>query len=177
MITVVVTIIALIFFIFLAVYKKDMLIKMFSLNATLPANQFQQQLEHTANLVIKRLEDQISHLEYLLQESDEKIAVLDERLQYTEMLMKQIEASGNDISSVLQQKKEIIIDSVEADSRSVGKNQFVTEVKPQEKEMFNSDKHRLILAMADQGYNVTEIAKATGVGKGEVMLLLQLNKK
>jgi hypothetical protein len=30
--------------------------------------------------------------------------------------------------------------------------------------------------MSAQGYNVTDIAKATGLGKGEVLLLLQLNK-
>jgi len=44
-------------------------------------------------------------------------------------------------------------------------------------ELFSHDKKQLIMAMADQGYSVTEIAKATGLGKGEIMLLLQLNKR
>ena len=41
----------------------------------------------------------------------------------------------------------------------------------------NNDKRRIIITMADQGYNVTEIAKTTGMGKGEIMLFLQLNRK
>lgn len=41
----------------------------------------------------------------------------------------------------------------------------------------DDDKRRLVLAMAEQGYNITEIAKVTGKGKGEIMLLLQLNKR
>lgn len=52
-------------------YKRDMLLKMFSLNVTSSTNQFQQQLEQTADIVIKRLEEQIIHLEYLLEEANE----------------------------------------------------------------------------------------------------------
>jgi hypothetical protein len=174
MITGAVTVVALVFFLFFAIYKKDMLIKMFSLNAAVPANQFQQQLEETANLVIQRLEDQISHLEYLLQEADEKIAVLDERLQHTEVIIKQL---NNDDSFATIHTEEMIVDSAETEVGLVENRQGDFVDKSQEKEIVNNDKHRLILAMADQGYNVTEIAKATSVGKGEVMLLLQLNKK
>ena len=45
------------------------------------------------------------------------------------------------------------------------------------REPLSADRRKLILTMADQGYSVTDIAKATGTGKGEIMLLLQLNKK
>ena len=173
MVTGAVTVIALIFFIFFVFYKKDMLIKMFSLNAALPANQFQQQLEDTANQVIKRLEDQISHLEFLLQEADEKIAVLDERLQNAEVFL---QAKNEPVpklqSAAVETDKLLETGTVLVEP----KQQLDTIKKSHEKELVN-DKHRLILAMAEQGYNVTEIAKATGVGKGEVMLLLQLHKK
>lgn len=36
------------------------------------ANQLQEQLEQTANLAVKRLEEQISHLEYLLEEANQR---------------------------------------------------------------------------------------------------------
>lgn len=149
-----------------------MLIKMFSLNASIPANQFQQQLEQTTNLIIKRLEDQISHLEYLLQEADEKIAVLDERLQQTNLLVKQVE-SNETLASELIPGKTAMIDII--DTKGLPDEPIDQENSTYE--VVNTDRRRLILTMADQGYNVTEIAKATGVGKGEVMLLLQLNKK
>jgi DNA-directed RNA polymerase specialized sigma24 family protein len=45
------------------------------------------------------------------------------------------------------------------------------------REAVSADRRKQVLAMAEQGYSVTEIAKATGSGKGEIMLLLQLNKK
>lgn len=44
-------------------------------------------------------------------------------------------------------------------------------------QLTNHHKHSLILTMAEQGYSPVEIAKATGAGKGEILLLLQLNKK
>jgi hypothetical protein len=44
------------------------------------------------------------------------------------------------------------------------------------KEPINTEKYRHIITMSEQGYTVTEIAKVTGMGKGEIMLLLQLNK-
>ncbi|MGL5514946.1 MAG: hypothetical protein ACRDBM_17165, partial [Sporomusa sp.] len=49
--------------------------------------------------------------------------------------------------------------------------------RPVDEEPVNIEKHRLIIAMAEQGCGVTEMAKLTGVGKGEIILLLQLNKK
>lgn len=45
------------------------------------------------------------------------------------------------------------------------------------KELARNDKRNSIIAMADDGYDITEIAQATGISKGEIMLLLQLNKR
>ena len=123
-----------------------MINKMFSLNVSAPANEFTQQLEQTADLIIKRLENEAVQLELLLEEAETKIGMLNRQIEHANKIIAQLS-------------------ELQADSR------------PIDKELVNIEKHRLIIAMAEQGYSVTEMAKLAGVGKGEIMLLLQLNKK
>ncbi|MPN35775.1 hypothetical protein SDC9_183277 [bioreactor metagenome] len=74
----------------------------------------------------------------------------------------------------------------ERDEKPLSFNEYITldepanqisDSKAMNRETIGEDKKRLISAMAEQGYNVTEIAKATGMGKGAIMLVLQLHKK
>jgi len=143
---VIISILAVLLIIFFLVYKKQMINKMFSLNVSAPANEFTQQLEQTADLIIKRLENEAVQLELLLEEAETKIVMLNRQIEHANKIIAQLS-------------------ELQADSR------------PVDKEPVNIEKHRLIIAMAEQGYSVTEMAKLAGVGKGEIMLLLQLNKK
>jgi len=143
---VIISILAVLLIIFFLVYKKQMINKMFSLNVSAPANEFTQQLEQTADLIIKRLENEAVQLELLLEEAETKIGMLNRQIEHANKIIAQLS-------------------ELQADSR------------PIDKELVNIEKHRLIIAMAEQGYSVTEMAKLAGVGKGEIMLLLQLNKK
>ena len=172
----IIVIISILFFLFLAIYKRDMLIKAFSLNMDSSANQLQEQLEQTANLAVKRLEEQISHLEYLLEEATEKMELLDEKLRLAEVALHATIPTKTLVEEPFE-KTDLLVASRENAmpvSGDIEKDSFIQE---ESRLGIHHDKRRLILAMSEQGYNVTEIAKATGMGKGEIMLLLQLNKK
>lgn len=164
------------FCVFFIIYKRDMLAKMFAIHAALPAGELQEQLEKTADIVIKRLETQIAHLELLLDEADAKIAILDEKLQAAEVIVRQYEEIPSpplrppSVDFRLPAEHPFVLPPV---SSPMADDNALKESK----DAIYGDKRRLVLTMAEQGYNVTEIAKSTGVGKGEIMLLLQLNRK
>lgn len=172
----IIMVVLILFLVVFAVYKRDMVIKMFSLRVDDQANLFQEQLEQTADKVISRLEEQITHLELLLEEADNKIALLDDRIQAADESVHragQLTVVDREMSredGVYQEKDTGYYELSNAD---VAADNMVSP----KIELFSHDKKQLIMAMADQGYSVTEIAKATGLGKGEIMLLLQLNKR
>ncbi len=172
----IVFVVIVLFFVFFAVYKRDMLVRMFTLNAATPAGEFQQELEKTADEAIRRLETQIAHLEYLLDEADAKIAELDSRLQ----------AAGRlpELPTVAAAAPPAPPPAAAVDVRLAPEvpppAPKASAVPPEEapaRDAAGAERRKQVLAMAEQGYSVTEIAKATGSGKGEIMLLLQLNKK
>ena len=169
----IVFIVVILFFVFFVVYKRDMITKMFSLNAAAPAGELRQELEKTVDVAIGRLEQQIAHLELLLDEADAKIEQLDAKLQATERLLTQ--ASSPEPAPLSPPRTLDVRLAPEAPPPMSTPPPPLEEPPPRETP--GADRRRLIITMAEQGYSVTEIAKATGTGKGEIMLLLQLNKK
>lgn len=170
----IVFIVIILFFVFFVFYKRDMLARMFTLNAAAPAGEFQQELERMADAAIRRLENQIAHLELLLDEADAKIEELDRKLQAADRALA--------APPVFDQPPapapgaiDIRLPAEPPPVSAVPATPPVEEVPV--RDPAGADRRKLILSMADQGYSVTEIAKATGTGKGEIMLLLQLNKK
>jgi len=145
------------------VYKRNMLKQMLFTEVTSPADQFQEQLENTADIIIEKLEEKITRLQYLLEEANEKIISLDNKIQVANRVLN-IEENRNIAQS-------IILDTT---SNMVKTENEITTIN---KDMDRNDKRSSVINMADLGYNSTEIAKATGISKGEIMLLLQLNKK
>jgi hypothetical protein len=173
----VVTVIILLFGLFFVVYKRDKLSQLFSLNAIEPANEFQVKLEQTANAVIDRLETQMAHLEYLLEEANNRIEMLNRQVQAADRLLKNLATTAPNLAS------EQALLSIEQNGKKDSESQespipnAMPQGEPAKLTPGNKNRRHLILEMSEQGYNVTEIAKATGIGKGEIMLLLQLNKK
>lgn len=160
----------LLFFVFFIFYKRDMLIKIFSLDMTTPTNELKQQLEDTADTIIKRLENQISQLEYLLEEAEQKSSALESKLYLAEQLISKAETASHLKSETTNSGIDSSIDLDRTKDIQINEPLIISKENP-------NDRRQLILAMDSQGYNATEIAKATGIGKGEIMLLLQLNKR
>ena len=267
--SIVIVIILFLFLLFFMFYKRDMLIKMFSIDVTSSANQFQEQLEETADIVIKRLEEQIIHLEDLLEAANitsinldnrilivnqlaekeevrgqvkaEKNKQLEEQILHLENILENANEKITTLDNILQIANEVIEkaqvqEQKEAQAKAEEKEQknkrleeqiihledllekanekmrpiletthlVVPEITVEENEIvsFNEiiditkdtdeipsvvreeykgtihgDKRSSIVEMADLGYDINEIAKTTGISKGEIILLLQLNKK
>ena len=170
-------VVIILFFVFFVFYKRGMISRMFTLNAATSAGEFQQELERTADAAIRRLETQIAHLEYLLDEADVRIAELDGKLAAS----RQAPEPGAALTAAAPPAPLEQTPAASIDVRLAPEPPPVTAAAPAEeppgRETPGADRRRLILSMSEQGYSVTEIAKTTGAGKGEIMLLLQLNKK
>lgn len=159
-------------FLFFIIYKRDVLMRIFTIDASLPANELQEQLERTADTVVRRLEDKIAHLEYLLDEADAKIVLLEK---YIEEAPKEPEV----LPQVKVPAAPVQVMTAYKVSNNIQQPEQSDAAPPPDNESSvgaHNDKKSVVLAMAEQGYNVTEIAKVLGMGKGEVMLFLQLNK-
>ena len=151
-----------------------MLIKMFSIDVASSANQFQQQLEQTADIVINRLEEQIIQLEYLLEEANEKMISLDHKIQAANKVLANESNTNNRIPNIISEEPEVTTGNA---MKNIAENKVIAVSIDNDKETARHDKRNTIIEMADLGYDITEIAKATAISQGEIILLLQLNKK
>ncbi|MEG6585911.1 DUF6115 domain-containing protein [Dendrosporobacter sp. 1207_IL3150] len=175
--------------ILIIITKRKALFEIFSTNISNSTKELQTELENTADSIIRKMENHITHLEYLLSEAEEKIAVLDKKLELANELINASEATNKNTLKHIDTTQEIYttdtvrtIESLDYDSTNIDQQPEYISSSPNStrkvvKEIISDDKKRLILAMYEQGYNATEIAKATMIGKGEIMLVLQLNKK
>jgi len=189
--SVIIVLVAIVLFLFLLIYKKEMIVKMFMLKLSAPANEFTQQLEQTADSIIRRLEEEAAQLELLIEDAETKIGLLSQQVEQANKMIEQLSALEEKRNLAEQQDLGLVVAEVGnasvplvADDVLLEPVQPIAELsieaeenKQAVKEIINIEKYRHIIAMADQNYTMTEIAKATGMGKGEIMLLLQLNKK
>jgi acetolactate synthase regulatory subunit len=168
--------------IFIIIYKRKMLIKMFSINISTLADEFRIEMETTADRAVKRLEQQMAQLEYLLDEADTKISALEECLRRAENINIMPAESNRSIASV-NPELHSAADAFQSRQLHEQPTDLPSSYPNQPPSQFNSrlldvsqDKREQVIAMHRQGYNVLQIAKATSMGKGEVMLLLELHK-
>lgn len=167
------------------IYKREMLYRVSLKNLSGSTKELQGELEHTADQVVKRMELQISQLEYLISEADDKIALLDKKLAEADRRAasltsgrKQIPpdlSENNEKYSYYQSEDSLLSDGGEAKQKAC--DHIAETPQPAGKEQADGNHKQVILAMAEQGYDVTEIARATGMGRGAIMLLIQLHKK
>jgi hypothetical protein len=164
---------------FFIVYKRKMLMEVFSLNMHTATMEFQTQLEAAGAVVIRQLEEKMNHLEFLLTEAENRSRELEDKLTTAERLLKEYENKAVAHPSPVPFKAQPVTEDWYAAQESVvaqsGEVETEKRVLPEVQDI--GDRRKLILTMAEQGYSVTEIAKATGAGKGEIMLLLQLHRK
>ena len=120
----------------------------------------------------------MAQLEYLLDEADAKILALEERLIRAE------NSAQSDLSpsTELKESKAAIpgpINQAHLINESIPQQQGNYQPTTQANGLLQNlapDKREQVITMHRQGYNVVQIAKATAMGKGEVMLLLELYK-
>jgi hypothetical protein len=173
----IVFVVIILFFVFFVVYKRDMIVRMFTLNAASPAGEFQQELEKTADAAISRLETQVAHLEFLLDEADARIAELDRLLRASPPPAPVPVPAAEPVAAPAAARPAQAVDVRLTPEAPPAATLAAAAEETAVREGTAAERRKLILAMAEQGYSVTEIAKSTGAGKGEIMLLLQLNKK
>jgi DNA-binding NarL/FixJ family response regulator len=183
--------------------KQGMLKRLFSNQLSYPASELQDQLELTADLVIKNLESHITHLEDLIGEADERIKLLDhkihqapselpEQLNSDDLAVVDVTAQQDHqtVSHVItpygvtQYRQQAISGLTKLDMKAVPASLQspsvikVSSGKGEANESVNqpvSQQRQVIIAMFKQGYTATEIAKVTGLGKGEILLFFQLH--
>lgn len=221
--SVILSVVLILFAIFFIIYKRKMLMAMFSMEADVPTAKLQAELQQTADNIILVLEEKIAQLEELLVEADNKIDILSKQLAKVqaapntpaaqtaeEKVSANIMSSPKHVDIVAKPDiddfaKQLILASANLEEKDLSNNykapidktinqsdvQHNTKSKHSNSNNNNTEnlaanknlladdnsKHSLILAMAEQGYSPLEIAKATGAGKGEILLVLQLNKK
>ena len=99
----------------------------------------------------------MEHLEYLIQEADEKIFALDQRLKRFDTLNRiQTDVEKNIITEEAIENSSALEEKVELN---------ISEINQQ------------VYDLISQGIDTNEIAKRTGIGKGAVLLISQMYKK
>lgn len=161
--------IIILFFVFFALYKRKSIEKVFLLDSQGAAAAFRQELEHTGDELVGRLEERIQRLEYLLAEADVRIEQLEAQLgaamRQQGQPVPQTDALATETpGAAVPQREEPALPTLPEGSAA----------KPGG---LKEERRKTVLSMAEQGYTITEIAKATGAGKGEILLLLQLHRR
>ena len=164
------------FFVFFIFYKRSMLVKLFSLDAAPSSEALQEQLNQTAETVVKRLEAEIAHLEFLLEEVENKSAILERQLITAETLISRFDSAEFSWQQPhIDVEQEAIVPEVEVSVPELEGAEQRINVSHIDQAVI--EKRNLVAAMLEQGYTITEIARATSMGKGEILLLINLHKK
>ncbi len=169
-------------------FKQDMIKRMFANQLSPQTGELQNQLELTAERVINNLESHITHLEDLLEQADRRIALLDSKLRQANEKTRDDQAPAT-AAGLPAASPEIAGTTTAAAGIPYGLAQYrqytnnrLTGAEdtnvPAERQPVEtvSQQRSIVLAMFKQGYTDVEIARATGLGRGEIALLLQLHK-
>jgi len=141
------------------------------------ATRLQLQLEEAADVIIARMENHVNHLEFLIEEADNKIVELDHRIKTVEELsQKQLifEKQAivhpinevNPVTNHVEPIKEVVEHKTEITAKAM-RPKFVLKDSALNTEVFD---------MLDKGCSLDQITKETGIGKGAIKLIKQMYK-
>lgn len=120
------------------------------------------------------IEEMNKFSDYIVNQMDLKSEEMWNNLRMAE---KQIEALNRGIQSSIQSIQEIKPVSIRKAAGGEGINESSgTEARNHEKVIPLNSKYRNVVNLAERGMNSTDIAKQLNMGKGEVQLILELNK-
>lgn len=142
------------------------------------ADRLQLRLEDAADHIIERMKDHIDQLELLLGEADEKIALLDSRIEQLKILsekdnvrsVENPDSASNEenrrVPKVACIKKFPLVESDKSIGNGIrGKKKI--ELKP-------SKMNQAVLEMLKNGYTIEEISKKMGIGRGAILLIQEM---
>jgi len=141
------------------------------------ATRLQLQLEEAADVIITRMENHVNHLEFLIEEADNKIVELDHRIKMIEELSQKLpifekEAAFHHINDVnpvtnhVETIKKVIEHKTEVTAKTM-RSKFVLK---------DSALNTAVFDMLDKGCSLDQITKETGIGKGAIKLIKQMYK-
>ena len=168
-------------------------------NLRLPVAEMQEQIEITASAAVERLDEKIAEIEVLLAELDRRSRLVAQQIELEQQLYGQIQKQQLQLQKLVQQEvadlhqKQIAIQQNMEVYQNLSAS-FNTNVKadtiPQQPSVLETpiihqsnrtgkvlNKRAWVMELADQGIEIPDIAKQTGMGKGEVSLILKLKKK
>lgn len=171
-----------VFFVMLFLTKKNDIARFFFKSFEESSFQLQNQFEEITDQILQRLEYKIEQLEAALQEADDKIKKLEA---FTGDERKEVSNNASIQENIQAGKTQINFVSMGQGISQYQKNNAKNLTKKLEAPIIESssflsdktdNKREMVQTMINQGYSETEIARATGLGLGEVQLVLQLNK-
>lgn len=174
-----------VFLVLLFLTKKNEIARFFFKSFENSSLQLQNQFEEITDQILQRLEYKIEQLEAALEEADHKIKKL-EALTNPEQHTTPQNVSNSLVQENIQAGKTQInfvsmgqgINYYKKNSVKINSKELEATVPEPSSSLSNKslNKREMIQNMASKGYSETEIARTTGIGLGEIQLVLQLNK-
>ena len=133
----------------------------------------QSELENAGNSIIERIGTQVDRLEDLVAQADERIAVLDEKLRACESLkINAVRAVTSEIAEIGAFKGEFAETLAAAERAS--EPQPIKEHVVEKKILSNSSIQ--VASLLEAGYSIEEVSRKTGMGKGAIELICEMNR-
>ncbi|HOM02086.1 MAG TPA: hypothetical protein PLH43_04575 [Acetivibrio sp.] len=154
--------------------KKEELSKIIS-----DADLMVQELNKFSDYVISQVEQKNKETLDLIRNAEERLEKLTK--EFTNVMENSdkerfVEDNGD---SFVEVKSDLVIDSIKFEDTAVNAAkpyQIKLQAIAEEKVIPINSKHKEVLALAQKGLNETEIAKKLSIGKGEIQLILGVNK-
>jgi len=137
------------------------------------ADEMVEELNRFSDYIINQLDIKNEEVLNNIKKYEQKLSSINEKVNNSGLVKEaevKLVVNGN--------RSDLIIDSLEAMGLE---KTAVQKESPQEKKYekvipINNSKHRKVLELASQGLNEVEIARNLKMGKGEIQLILELNK-
>ena len=167
------------------------------------AEQMIEELNKFSDYIVTQMDVKNEELSDNLKKADEEISQLRERIaeqmaevpQKTELPNENIKEVNTEVASVMvvngssleevqnkseqfaMQKSDLIIESVAYEQRIPNNYQFKRQpIRKNEKIIPINNRYKEVIRLSNDGFNDTEIAKKLNMGKGEIQLIMELNK-
>lgn len=168
----------------LVIYKRHVFDQQTASRGALDASavQLRNSIEMTADLMIRRMQEQAEQLTFIINEADGRIAAIDERIRKMELLLKQAETDKLEMRQEIQSAKETALEYEQALRQVQTALQNTVAVEEKESNLKNlsdvgqTELNKRIFSLLDKGDDIEQISRATGIGKGAIALIEQMYK-